>query len=68
MLNAMTYTAAQLKVQRSNNTGNDKEISETVDRVYKKYGNDLSAYYREVKNSINIEKCDEPRPKRGVSD
>ena len=42
----------------------DKELSEAVDRVYRKYGNDLSAFYRDAKKSITVEKSEGERPKR----
>lgn len=47
----------------------DREIRDAVDRVYRKYGNDLSAFYRDVKKSITVEKSEADRPKKhGVSD
>jgi hypothetical protein len=47
----------------------DTELSEAVDRVYRKYGNDLSAFYRDVKKSIEIEKREDEKPKSwGASD
>lgn len=47
----------------------DRELRDAVDRVYERYGNDLSAFYRDVKKSITVEKCDLERPRRrGVSD
>lgn len=36
-------------------TNHRTEIQEAVDRVYRRYGDDLSAFYRDVKKSILAE-------------
>jgi hypothetical protein len=42
----------------------EREFSEAVDRVYEKYGSNLSAFYRDVKKSVVVEKCEPVKPKR----
>ena len=32
---------------------------EALDRVYKKYGSDLGAFYRDVKQQLALMKCDD---------
>ena len=38
-------------------TNDGRELREAVDRVYRKYGTDLTAFYDDVKKSIIVERC-----------
>jgi hypothetical protein len=70
MIKQVSYTAAGANDSRTAKFDTrDTELSEAVDRVYRKYGNDLSAFYRDVKKSITVEKSEGERPKKtGTSD
>jgi len=65
----MRASAAVARVARSED--NDKptitpesEVRETANRIYQKYGNDLSAFYQDVQRSIKLEKCESQKSKR----
>jgi hypothetical protein len=64
-----THYPAKASDEDRSSENTEREFSEATNRVYEKYGNDLSAFYRDVKKSIKVEKCDSPKPKRwGASD
>ena len=57
----VTKMPAQVSVARARRTARvavtrrRTEIQEAVDRIYRRYGDDLSAFYRDVKKSILVE-------------
>jgi len=64
MNSELNYAAQGNNVSGSSQTA-DREFSEALDRVYERYGNNLSAFYRDATKSLSIEKSAEPKPKRG---
>ena len=68
MIRDMRYAGAQAQNEKRTSEA-EKDFSEAVNRVYEKYGTDLSAFYRDVKKSITLEKCTDSKPqKRGSAD
>jgi hypothetical protein len=49
---ARTY----FKLPQSPKTTTDEQFKEAVERVYERYGSDLSAFYRDVKKEIQIKR------------
>lgn len=67
MQSAALQAAKQRDIEDIDDAGevNDtNDVRDAVDRVYRKYGNNLSAFYRDAKKAIEVEKCEDRRPKR----
>jgi hypothetical protein len=52
---AQASVAAPSRKTRAIVTHRRTEIQEAVDRIYRRYGDDLSAFYRDVKKSILVD-------------
>jgi hypothetical protein len=65
MNHQLYYVAEKGNNVSGTNQHADREFSKALDRVYERYGNNLSAFYRDATRSITVEKSAELKPKRG---
>jgi len=47
-------------------TPDEKALSEAVDRVYKKYGTNLSAFFRDVHKELTLKRQESVKVSEGV--